>query len=139
MAKPILSDAEILAARRRGSKAQTTEPRAIAVHYDRSREHIIITLQRGATIGIPVGAIDEVAGADRRQLARVSLTPIGDALHWADLDVDVSLPGLLQETLGASIGASILGKVGGSAKSLVKAASSKVNGAKGGRPRKARS
>ena len=136
MAKTILSDSAILAARRRGTKAQSTEPRAIAAQYDSARDQIVVTLRGGATIGIPVDAIDEVAGAGRRQLARVALTPIGDALHWADLDVDVSLPGLLQDTLGASLGASILGKFGGSAKSLAKAASSKVNGAKGGRPRK---
>jgi len=136
MAKTILSDSAIRAARRNGAKARSTEPRAIAAQYDHARDQIMITLRGGAAIGIPVSAIDEVAGAGRKQLTRVALTPIGDALHWDDLDVDVSLPGLLQDALGASLGASILGKFGGSAKSLAKAASAKVNGAKGGRPAK---
>jgi hypothetical protein len=137
MAKTILTDAAILAARRRGTKAQSTEPRALAAQYDSARRQIIVTLRSGVTVGIPVDAIDEVAGADGRQLARVALTPIGDALHWDELDVDISLPGLLQDALGASLGGSILGKVGGSAKSPAKAASSKLNGTKGGRPRRA--
>ena len=62
--------------------------------------------------------------------------PGGSVLHWEELDADLSVPGLLLSSLGRREKLTELARVAGKTKSAAKAAAARVNGAKGGRPRK---
>jgi len=66
----------------------------------------------------------------------ISVSPAGDALSWPLLDVDVYVPGLVERAFGTRLFARATGRRGGRRRSKAKAAAARVNGAKGGRPRK---
>jgi hypothetical protein len=60
----------------------------------------------------------------------------GEAISQDELDVDMSVPGLLREFFGVRTAASIMGKIGGSVTSAAKTAAVRQNGRLGGRPLK---
>jgi hypothetical protein len=90
----------------------------------------------GVVISIPVDHIPYLAGATSAQLKHVTVSPTGAGVSWEQLDIDLSLDGLLINALGRSPLARALGRVGGAATSDAKAAAARANGKKGGRPRK---
>jgi hypothetical protein len=134
-----LSDAEIIAqipaARARARAAAKAEPRARRARYDRARRVVVVELTNGAFFGFPVELAQGLRGALPEQLARVEVSPSGEALHWEALDADLSVPALLQGIFGTRAWMRELGRAGGRARSKVKAQAARVNGAKGGRPR----
>ena len=70
-------------------------------------------------------------------LAIIEITPAGLGLHWPKLDADLYLPALLQGVFGSPRWmAGLLGRSGGLARTVAKGAAARVNGRKGGRPRK---
>jgi hypothetical protein len=64
------------------------------------------------------------------------VSPAGDALRWPTLDIDVYVPGLIARAFGTRLFAAAAGRQGGQRRTRAKAAAAKLNGAKGGRPRK---
>jgi hypothetical protein len=128
-----LTDAEIDAARERGRIAQETEPRATSARYDRKSGRIIVELTSGATFAFPPELVEGLCDGTPEQLAEVQVSPAGFGLHWPSLDEDYSVPGLMNGIFGT---ARWMAKRAGSATSPKKAASSRENGKKGGRPRK---
>ena len=124
------------AARAAARRAQRQPWWPIAASYDRAADQVVIGLRSGAVVAVPRSALKELKRATNAQLDRVEL--VGDGLRWDDLDVDVSVPGLLTEVLGPSFVAQAAGRIGGSARTEAKAAAARANGAKGGRPRKKR-
>ena len=82
---------------------------------------------------LPPKLIQGLADARDDQLARVELLGAGYGLHWPDLNVDISVAGLLAGIFGTR---SYMAGLAGRAKSEAKAAAARANGAKGGRPRK---
>ena len=85
---------------------------------------------------IPRKMIPGLARASAGKLAAIVVSPAGDALSWPSLDVDVYVPGLVERAFGRRLFAAATGRRGGRRRSKAKAAAAKVNGAKGGRPRK---
>jgi hypothetical protein len=69
-------------------------------------------------------------------LASVEISPAGDALRWASIDVDIYVPGLVERAFGTRLFAAGAGRRGGSRRTKAKIAAARQNGAKGGRPRK---
>ena len=69
-------------------------------------------------------------------LESVSISPAGDALLWTAIDADVYVPGLVERAFGHKLFAAAAGRRGGRRRSKAKAAAARLNGAKGGRPRK---
>jgi hypothetical protein len=136
MTEKALKPAAIRNAQERGEKRSQIEPRADRVSYDSARDMIMIDLRGGAIVGLPVAAIRELAAAAPNQLASVRAGFGGESITLEDLDVDVSIPGLLRDLVGITSAAAVLGRKGGSAKSDVKAAAVRENGKRGGRPRK---
>jgi hypothetical protein len=129
-----LTNAEIDAALARGKIARATEPRAAKARYDRKLDRIIVDLTNGCTFAFPPRLAQGLETASDAQLASVEILGHGYGLHWESLDVDLSIPGLLAGIFGTK---SYMARLAGQAKSPAKAASSRANGAKGGRPRKA--
>jgi hypothetical protein len=91
-------------------------------------------LSSGCLFGFPAGTIPELATASASQLAAVQVMPGGRTLYWEALDVGVSVPELLLDSVGRRDKLSELARIAGSTKSRAKAAASRMNGAKGGRP-----
>ncbi|MGQ0815120.1 MAG: DUF2442 domain-containing protein [Gemmatimonadota bacterium] len=128
--------AQIPAARAAGRKSQREPWWPIDVRYDHRSRMVVIGLRSGMTMLVPRGEIPELKRATRDQLERVELS--GEAIRWPNLDVDVSVPGLISDLLGPRFSTRESGRMGGRSTSKAKAAAARANGAKGGRPRKRR-
>jgi hypothetical protein len=107
---------------------------AESARYDPKSRRIDVTMTGGALFGIPVDRIRELKGASDDLLAKVSVDELGSGLRWDQLDVDVSVPGLIGEVFPAVI-ASAFAALGGRSMSEAKVAAARANGMKGGRPR----
>ena len=128
-----LTDAAIKAAIRRGQAVRRSEPRAIEATYDKTRRRLGLQLGNGCEVSIPADALQGFHNATDIQIAAVTITADGYGLHWAVLDIDLSVPGLLAGLFGTT---SYMAQQAGKAKSDAKARASRANGTKGGRPRK---
>lgn len=133
-----LARAEILAqipvARAAGREAEREPWWPAGVRYDERADAVVIAMRGGKTLTVPRAHLPELKHAKQEQLERVELA--GDAIRWDELDVDIAVPGLLAEVLGARLSTRESGRMGGKARSKAKAAAARENGAKGGRPRK---
>jgi hypothetical protein len=136
--KRSLTDNEILqripAARVREQADHDTGLRAAKAFYDPINELVMIETTRGFRWGIPKARIPALHGASPEDLIQLTLSPSGDGLHWEGLDVQLSVPGLLVDALGAGTLARELARRGGQATSEAKAEAARRNGTKGGRP-----
>ena len=128
-----LTDTAIDAALERGRTARAGEPRAAAARYDRTSGRVIVDLENGCTFAFPPRLAQGLEAASDEQLAAVEILGRGYGLHWEALDVDLSLPGLMAGIFGTK---AWMARRAGQATSAAKAAASRANGAKGGRPRK---
>jgi hypothetical protein len=137
MTSKVPTIADIRAAQARGEGRARIEPRADRVSYDAKNRLIMLDLRGGAILGLPVSAIRELAGAKTSQLKTVRAGFGGESITLEDLDIDISIPGLLRDLVGMTSAATLLGRKGGSAKSEAKSAAVRENGKQGGRPRKA--
>jgi hypothetical protein len=120
----------------RGRIARETEPRARAARYDRKTGRIVVDLTHGCAFTFPPRLVQGLEAATDDQLAQVEILGAGYGLHWEEMDVDITVPGVLAGIFGSR---SHMARLGGQAKSPKKAAAARANGAKGGRPRKAAS
>lgn len=128
-----LTDAQIEAALARGKAARASEPRAAAARYDRELGQVIVDLSNGCTFAFPPRLAQGLEDATDDQLAEVEILGAGYGLHWAALDADLSIPGLLAGIFGTG---AYMARRAGQARSEAKAAAARANGIKGGRPRK---
>ena len=128
-----LTDAELDAAAERGVAAHATEPRASSAKSDRKARRIVVTLTNGCTFTFPPNLAQGLESANDDALAQVEMLGAGYGLRWEKLDVDLSVPGLLAGIFGTR---AYMARRAGRATSPAKAAAARVNGAKGGRPRR---
>ena len=118
-------------------KEQREAGHAVSARYDRDSGRIVVSLNTGVELAVPVTLVEGLADAAPADLADIEISPAGLGLYWPRLDADVYIPGLLQGELGSSGWmARQLGSQGGRARSAAKASASRENGRKGGRPRK---
>ncbi|MFO1208057.1 MAG: DUF2442 domain-containing protein [Amaricoccus sp.] len=89
---------------------------------------------RSCSFAFPARLVQGLEDATDSDLAEVEILPQGRGLHWEGRDVDISVPGLVNGIFGTR---AHMARIAGSARSPAKAAASRANGAKGGRPRKA--
>src|SRR5271170_1057741 len=128
---------EFAAAKARG-EARMQGPRAESAYYDTARSRIIVRLTTGIEIGLAPGEIEGLRQASAEELEAVEVQELGLGIHFPKLDADLYVPALLEGVLGSKRWmAAQLGAAGGRARSVAKAAASRENGKRGGRPRKA--
>jgi hypothetical protein len=130
---PPLTDGMYRAAKRTAKKNDPTD--VTAAHFNASADTLDLTLRSGITVRFPRTHVREIAGAPPRAVRNIAIQPGGDGISFLDLDVHISVPGLLADELGALF-ARAIGRRARGKTSPKKAASSRRNGAQGGRPRK---
>lgn len=110
---------------------------ARSARYDAAKAELHVALANGASIAIPVHLIEGLRDAPSSARGDVRIEGIGYGLHWPDLDLDLSVPGLLSDVFGTRrwLDAS-RARTAGRTRSPAKSAAARSNGAKGGRPRK---
>jgi len=116
---------------REAREADRIEPRASSVSYDARRGLVLVDLRSGFVFGFPPERVSALEGAVAEDLANVRISPSGDGLHWADLDVDASLTGIVANAFNLSEWAP---RFMGQVRSEAKARAARLNGLKGGRP-----
>ena len=87
-------------ARDRAVLSDATEPRAVSAHYDRASSQIVIHLKDGSIFMFPHKLGQGLAGASPDDLSSIEVTYFGIGLHWEALDVDLTVPSLLQGVYG---------------------------------------
>jgi hypothetical protein len=98
------TDAEILAqipaARARAREADAVEPRARSARYDRASGRVVVELTNGCELHFPPPLVQGLFAATAAELEAVEVYPAGIGLRWDALDVDLSVPGLIETTFG---------------------------------------
>jgi hypothetical protein len=125
-------------ANRRTKHLHASVPRAIAAHYDRESDRIVIQLSSKLNISFSPHDAEGLENAKPSELEEIEITPSGFGIHFPKLDADLYVPALLEGFLGSKRWmASRLGQIGGKSRSAAKKAASRANGRLGGRPKKA--
>ena len=129
-------DSRLPAAVAAGKAAHKRGDGAIAVAYEPRSRRLRIELSSGVAVSVPVSKVQGLANVTPAVIRSVQLTGKGHGLHWAALDLDVSVPDLVAGCFGTRAWMSALARQGGRATSSAKAEAARKNGRKGGRPRK---
>jgi hypothetical protein len=129
-----ISDAELTAAKERWQQERAERPVPASVRFEPASSRVIVDFTNGACFVFPARALEGLQNATAEELAEVEL--LGETgLHWESLDVDYTISGLMNGIFGSRSFMEAQRK-GGQSRSVAKAAASRANGAKGGRPRK---
>jgi hypothetical protein len=140
MTDAVYADAELqkqfVEATRRAAEEDRVEPRAVRASYDRKTAKVVVELTTGVVISIPHQLLQGLAEASPQDLSQVTVSPQGTGLQWRSLDADFSVTGLLVGVFGTRGWMAAMGRKGGRVTSRAKAAASRANGRKGGRPQK---
>jgi hypothetical protein len=102
--------------------------------YDHALDMLDLTLRCGIIVRLPRMRIWELASVASADVAKVEIQPGGDGLSFDAINMHISVAGLLRDELGPLFARAIGRKARGRT-SLKKAATSKENGKKGGRPK----
>ena len=131
-----LAKEEFEAAKARG-EARLRGPRAESAHYDAGRNRVIVRLTNGVELGFAPRNVEGLQHASAEDLKAIEVEAFGLGIHFPKLDADLYVPALLEGVLGSKRWmAAQLGAAGGRTRSAAKAAASRENGKRGGRPRK---
>ncbi|MBA3855113.1 MAG: DUF2442 domain-containing protein [Gemmatimonas sp.] len=128
--------AQLRAARRAEAEARAAGRRAISATYDRPTGRIVMELTNGSVFGFVARRIPAISDLTDAELACVTVSPGGSGLDWDDLDIQLSVAGIILDSLDPKAARSELARIAGKSRSSAKAAASRANGKKGGRPRK---
>jgi hypothetical protein len=90
-------------ARRRGHAREQDRTAAVKARYDAERRGIELTFRAGVSMTIPRQIVPGLDHASRSSLDAVQLSRGGDALSWPELDVHVSISGLVERAFGSRL------------------------------------
>ena len=97
-----LTAAEFAAARERGRLYRATQPHAVSARYDAKSDRIVVELDSGATFTFSPRLVEGLTEATADELADIELLGDGFGLHWEQLDVDYTVPGLVNGIFGTA-------------------------------------
>lgn len=109
--------------------------RLVAVTFDAKTNAFDLRLSGDIVVRVSLGRLQEFEGAEPAELRAVYAGCGGASISQDDLDIDISVIGLLDDLFGKEIRAE-RGRRSGMQTSAAKAAAARRNGRKGGRPKK---
>jgi len=116
-----------------GQSIRLPFPRA----YDAKSRKIVVSLANGVDLAFPPAIAEGLEEARASQLGQIEVTAAGTGIHFPKLSTDLYVPGLIEGAMGSRKWmAARLGTQGGRARTPQKAAASRENGKRGGRPKK---
>lgn len=132
----VTTDAEMRDTAKAARRRERTATKICAAHFDETADAIVAELSTGASISVPRSAIPGFAQAEPKQLSDVAVTPGNEGL-WSDtVDDGVLLEQLLVLAAGEATLGTLGARINAAKKTPARAAASRANGSKGGRPRK---
>lgn len=132
----VTTNRQLDAAIRRAKSFEAEDRRAIRAEYNDVEDRVSLELSDGVRVSIPRNYLQGLECAGAAQLSNVQILGRGTGLHWPELDVDHYVPGVLDRIFGTAKWMSRLGRAGGISRSKAKLIAARMNGQKGGRPRK---
>ena len=133
------TDAQIeaaLEAARIREAAEGPDPWVTHIEYLEGAHILVFRINNGLRLAIPVENLQGFERATPEQLRNYQLLGRGYGIDFPDLDAALHVDALIEGVYGNRKWMAQLGAQGGSSKSERKQQASRVNGAKGGRPRK---
>ena len=91
---------EIEQARQRTATEDAGRPVAIAARYEPRSRRLLISLENGCAMQIPVSLIEGLSDATSSQRSDVRVIGHGTALEWQSLDLHLSVEGLMSGLFG---------------------------------------
>lgn len=88
-------------ATRRGEERLRNQPLATSVRYDATRG-VMIQLNNDCLVCMPLSLLPELTGASAKDLRRVEIMGVGQAIEWPTLDQQFDVLQLLADAVGAS-------------------------------------
>ena len=88
------------AATRRGEERLRNQPLATSVRYDATCG-VIIQLNNDCRVCVPLSLLPELRGASTKDLRRVEIMGVGQAIEWPTLDQQFDVQHLLADAVGA--------------------------------------
>ena len=131
----LTTNKEITEAVKRSKAKANQTVRATEAKYVPSLDVVVLRLTNGTRAVLPREQLQGLQDASRRQAGNFKLVGGGSGLHWPELDVDLSVEGLVSGIYGTKQWMSSLGRMGGSVRSKAKSQAARRNGLKGGRPK----
>lgn len=129
--------------RRNALERLARAPRARRASYKKTADVIEVELLNGVVFRVPVQLIQILGGAKPSQIGVIEILVDGLYLRWPELDEDLRVESLLEGTFGTARWMislrqhlSNIGKKGGRSRIRAKIDAARVNGSKGGRPKK---
>ena len=114
-----------------------TTPVAVAVGYDNTHRRVVVQLNNGCEMSVPVELLKEVRDATPKQLSDVTILPEGLAIEWPQLDQQFLVSGLLSDVCAPGM-VRKLRRRDEQSKSKVKAEVSPAQSTRRGRPKQKR-
>lgn len=119
-------------------------PEGLHIRYLSSRAAFRVDVSNGSTFTFPARLIEGLQGRSAEELRDVSILSNGDTIEWGQLDIHLSLAGLMEGTFGSAAWSGRLAAAarkaaaakGGMVRSEAKKKAAQLNGLGGGRPAK---
>ena len=73
---------------------------AIAGYFDAVSNKVVIEFESGAEYQFPTQLVQGLENASKAELTNIEISPSGLGIHWPDIDVDFSIPHLLEGIYG---------------------------------------
>jgi hypothetical protein len=132
----LTTEAELSELVKAGRLREKTATKIREARYDRRLDSIVTVLSTGSTLTVPRALIPGFAKAAAAALRDLAISSERESL-WSDT-IDDGV--LLEQLVVLAVGKELIGELGGSInaskRSPARAAASRANGHKGGRPRK---
>ena len=132
----MITQKEFEEAKKRQDEFAAKNPRVKKAVFLPGKKRLLVTLDNNLELSFPPAMLQGLENATARELSNIEIQG-GYAIHFPAIDQDVYIPGLLAGMTGSAAWmASQMGVIGGRSRSETKVRSARLNGTKGGRPRK---